>query len=57
MFGNYEFDLMIREIDVHTPLVVMMSGVTGSVKKAFSKRLEREGFVRFSIDEGAVLVW
>ncbi|WNF25309.1 hypothetical protein [Mesobacillus jeotgali] len=57
MFGNYEFDLMIKEIDVHTPLVVMMCGVAGSGKKAFSKMLEREGFVRLSIDEGAVLVW
>ncbi len=51
IFGEFDFDQIFREIDVHTPLVVMMCGVAGSGKTTFSKRLEREGFVRLSIDE------
>ncbi|SFA90024.1 MULTISPECIES: ATP-binding protein [unclassified Bacillus (in: firmicutes)] len=34
-----------------TPMVVMMCGVAGSGKTTFAQQLEKEGFVRLSIDE------
>jgi predicted kinase len=51
MFETFDFDLIFRERSVVTPLVVMMCGVAGSGKTTFSQRLEKEGFVRLSIDE------
>lgn len=51
MFKNFNFDLIYRERDDFTPLVVMMCGVAGSGKTTFSQHLEKEGFVRLSIDE------
>jgi predicted kinase len=51
MFETFDFDLIFRERSGVTPLVVMMCGVAGSGKTTFSQRLEKEGFVRLSIDE------
>jgi GTPase SAR1 family protein len=51
MFESFDFDQIFREKSVVTPLVVMMCGVAGSGKTTFSQRLEKEGFVRLSIDE------
>ncbi|PFA69745.1 hypothetical protein CN378_02970 [Bacillus sp. AFS015802] len=51
MFDTFNFDLIYRERNDVTPLVVMMCGVAGSGKTTFSKILERGGFVRLSIDE------
>lgn len=51
MFEKFNFDLIHRESNDATPLVVMMCGVAGSGKTTFSQRLEMEGFVRLSIDE------
>ncbi|RDW16319.1 hypothetical protein CWR48_16875 [Oceanobacillus arenosus] len=51
MFEKFNFDLIYREQDDFTPLVVMMCGVAGSGKTTFSQQLEKEGFVRLSIDE------
>ncbi|WP_059173255.1 ATP-binding protein [Bacillus sp. FJAT-27445] len=51
MFHKFNFDIIYRERDDITPLVVMMCGVAGSGKTTFSKQLENEGFVRLSIDE------
>ncbi|WP_261133980.1 ATP-binding protein [Bacillus sp. Marseille-Q3570] len=51
MFGNFNFDLILRERDDSTPLVVMMCGVAGAGKTTFAQHLEKEGFVRLSIDE------
>ncbi|MEK3981472.1 ATP-binding protein [Psychrobacillus sp. FSL K6-2836] len=51
MFEKFNFDLIYRERDNFTPLVVMMCGVAGSGKTTFSQQLEKEGFVRLSIDE------
>jgi predicted kinase len=51
MFEKFNFDLIYRERDEFTPLVVMMCGVAGSGKTTFSQLLEKEGFVRLSIDE------
>jgi septin family protein len=51
MFEKFNFDLIYRERDDFTPLVVMMCGVAGSGKTTFSQQLEKEGFVRLSIDE------
>ena len=51
MFGNFNFDLIHRERNDVTPLVVMMCGVAGSGKTTFSQILEKEGFIRLSIDE------
>ena len=45
------FGLIDRERDNVTPLVVMMCGVAGSGKTTFAQQLEKEGFVRLSIDE------
>lgn len=51
MFEKFNFDLILRERNDVTPLVVMMCGVAGSGKTTFSQLLEKEGFVRLSIDE------
>ncbi|MGM0751703.1 MAG: AAA family ATPase [Bacillota bacterium] len=51
MFSNFHFDTIYRERDHRTPLVVMMCGVAGSGKTTFSQQLEKNGFVRLSIDE------
>ncbi|MBH0160392.1 MULTISPECIES: AAA family ATPase [Fictibacillus] len=51
MFKNFNFDLLYHEQSTETPLVVMMCGVAGSGKTTFSQRLEKNGFVRLSIDE------
>nr|WP_237706225.1 ATP-binding protein [Ornithinibacillus scapharcae] len=51
IFENFNFELIYRERDNSTPLVVMMCGVAGSGKTTFSQQLEKEGFVRLSIDE------
>jgi predicted kinase len=51
MFETFDFDLILLERSDVTPLVVMMCGVAGSGKTTFSQRLEKEGFVRLSIDE------
>ncbi len=51
VFEKFNFDLIYGERNNLTPLVVMMCGVAGSGKTTFSKRLEKEGFVRLSIDE------
>ncbi|MBN9653415.1 ATP-binding protein [Halobacillus sp. GSS1] len=45
------FDIIYGERNDLTPLVVMMCGVAGSGKTTFSQQLEKEGFVRLSIDE------
>lgn len=44
-------DLIYRERDDFTPIVVMMCGVAGSGKTTFAQQLEKKGFVRLSIDE------
>lgn len=51
MFKNFNFDRIYREKNDLTPLVVMMCGLAGSGKTTFSQELEKEGFVRLSIDE------
>lgn len=51
MFKSFNFECIYREKNDLTPLVVMMCGVAGSGKTTFSKQLEKEGFVRLSIDE------
>ena len=51
MFDKFNFDLIYREQDDLTSLVVMMCGVAGSGKTTFSQILEKEGFERLSIDE------
>ncbi|WP_102262607.1 AAA family ATPase [Mesobacillus jeotgali] len=51
MFDTFNFDIIYREKNDLTPLVIMMCGVAGSGKTTFSKQLEKEGFVRLSIDE------
>ncbi len=51
MFNEFNFDLLYHEQSTETPLVVMMCGVAGSGKTTFSQRLEKNGFVRLSIDE------
>jgi adenylate kinase len=42
-------DLIYRERDDFTPIVVMMCGVAGSGKTTFAQQLEKKGFVRLSI--------
>ena len=42
MFDTFNFDLIYRERNDVTPLVVMMCGVAGSGKTTFSKVLEQE---------------
>ncbi|MED1203663.1 AAA family ATPase [Heyndrickxia acidicola] len=44
-------DILNREKDEQNPLVVIMCGIAGSGKTAFSQKLEKAGFVRLSIDE------
>ncbi|MDR7071620.1 AAA family ATPase [Fictibacillus barbaricus] len=51
MFGKFDFETIYSERDESTPLVVMMCGVAGSGKTTFSQQLEKQGFVRLSIDE------
>jgi predicted kinase len=51
MFNDFNFETIYREQNVSTPLVVMMCGVAGSGKTTFSQQLEKNGFVRLSIDE------
>ncbi|TMU87184.1 ATP-binding protein [Bacillus sp. BHET2] len=51
MFNHFKFETIYRERDVSTPLVVMMCGVAGAGKTTFSQKLEKNGFVRLSIDE------
>ena len=51
MFEKFDFDLIYRERDELTALVVMMCGVAGSGKTTFSQQLEKEGFLDLSIDE------
>ncbi|MGG0184945.1 AAA family ATPase [Bacillus rhizoplanae] len=52
MFEKTTLDnLIYRECDDLTPLVVMMCGIAGSGKTTFSQKLEKEGFKRLSIDE------
>ncbi|MGE6753752.1 AAA family ATPase [Rossellomorea sp. NPDC071047] len=51
MFNDFNFETIYRERSVSTPLVVMMCGVAGSGKTTFSQELEKNGFVRLSIDE------
>lgn len=34
-----------------TPLIIMMCGIAGSGKTTFAQQLEKEGFIRLSIDE------
>ena len=51
MFNHFNFETIYHERSVTTPLVVMMCGVAGSGKTTFSKQLEKNGFVRLSIDE------
>lgn len=51
MFDKFDFDLIFGEKDDYSPLVVMMCGVAGSGKTTFSQQLEKQGFVRLSIDE------
>ncbi|MFD6509648.1 AAA family ATPase [Bacillus sp. NPDC060175] len=52
MFEKFNLDdLIYRERDPFSPLVVMMCGVAGSGKTTFAQQLEKAGFVRLSIDE------
>ncbi|WP_053355121.1 AAA family ATPase [Fictibacillus sp. FJAT-27399] len=44
-------DLITQKGKDAAPLVVMMCGVAGSGKTTFAQELEKEGFVRLSIDE------
>ena len=49
MFKKFDFDLIYRERDELTPLVVMMCGVAGSGKTTFSQQLEKGGFCGFPL--------
>jgi predicted kinase len=51
MFEEFNFDSILQERIDAVPLVVMMCGVAGSGKTTFSQLLEKEGFIRLSIDE------
>ncbi|MEI2664138.1 AAA family ATPase [Rossellomorea sp. LJF3] len=51
MFNHFNFETIYSERDASTPLVVMMCGVAGSGKTTFSRQLEKNGFIRLSIDE------
>ncbi|WP_078380049.1 AAA family ATPase [Sutcliffiella halmapala] len=52
MKGKIELaDILLCKQNGFTPLVIMMCGVAGSGKTTFAQRLEKEGFVRLSIDE------
>lgn len=43
--------LLLQKRTSVASIVVMMCGVAGSGKTTFAKKLEKEGFVRLSIDE------
>ncbi|MEG9295194.1 ATP-binding protein [Mangrovibacillus sp. Mu-81] len=51
MFEEFNFDSILQERSDAVSLVVMMCGVAGSGKTTFSQLLEKEGFIRLSIDE------
>ncbi|QWC21138.1 AAA family ATPase [Bacillus haikouensis] len=51
MFEGFDFNRILSDRSKEGSLVVMMCGVAGSGKTTFSKGLEKEGFVRLSIDE------
>ncbi|WP_440118948.1 AAA family ATPase [Paenibacillus sp. QZ-Y1] len=51
MYENFNIKDMILQTDPTVPLVVMMCGVAGSGKTTFAQQLEKDGFVRLSIDE------
>lgn len=51
MFETFDFEVIYRERNDLTSLVIMMCGVAGSGKTTFAKELEKRGFVRLSIDE------
>ncbi|MCL6606261.1 MAG: ATP-binding protein [Paenibacillus sp.] len=52
MFEKTRIDYLIdRERDSDSSLVVLMCGIAGSGKTTFSQYLEKDGFVRLSIDE------
>ncbi len=52
MFEKTRIDYLIdRERDSDSSLVVLMCGIAGSGKTTFSQNLEKDGFVRLSIDE------
>ncbi|MED1863755.1 AAA family ATPase [Fictibacillus nanhaiensis] len=51
MFDEILSDMMKDELDIASPLIIMMCGVAGSGKTTFSQQLEKKGFVRLSIDE------
>ncbi|WP_255398301.1 AAA family ATPase [Salirhabdus sp. Marseille-P4669] len=51
MFDQHHFDFLYNAQDDSMPLVIMMCGVAGSGKTTFSQQLEKEGFIRLSIDE------
>ena len=51
MGSKFDLNVIYHERDDVIPLVVMMCGVAGSGKTTFAKQLEKEGFLRLSIDE------
>jgi tRNA uridine 5-carbamoylmethylation protein Kti12 len=52
MFEKSSIDYLIdQERDSDFSLVVIMCGIAGSGKTTFSQNLEKDGFVRLSIDE------
>ncbi|MGF7050651.1 putative kinase [Paenibacillus sp. DS2015] len=51
MYENSEIKDKILQKDPTVPVVVMMCGVAGSGKTTFAQQLEKDGFVRLSIDE------
>lgn len=52
MYKKLNLDgLIFPERDDNIPLVIMMCGVAGSGKTTLAQQLEKQGFVRLSIDE------
>jgi predicted kinase len=52
MFKKLNLDALIYpERDDNIPLVIMMCGVAGSGKTTLAQQLEKQGYVRLSIDE------
>ncbi len=51
MFDQHHFDFLYNAQDDSIALVIMMCGVAGAGKTTFSQQLEKEGFIRLSIDE------
>lgn len=51
VMSNFDINDLLCRTGATIPLVVMMCGVAGSGKTTFAGRLEKEGFVRLSIDE------